>query len=68
MLRLSKKADYALMAMKHLAIRPDAASATPATALTFDSTSAGSDCAAGQPGAVSVIVTSTVFEASTPMS
>src|ERR687891_2356370 len=26
MLRLSKKADYALMAMKHLAIRPDAAS------------------------------------------
>jgi Rrf2 family protein len=28
MLRLSKKADYALMAMKHLAIRPDAASAS----------------------------------------
>src|ERR687897_684927 len=26
MLRLSKKADYALMAMKHLAIRPDAVS------------------------------------------
>src|SRR5688572_7625593 len=26
MLRLSKKADYALMAMKHLAMRPDAAS------------------------------------------
>ena len=26
MLRLSKKADYALMAMKHLAVRPDAAS------------------------------------------
>jgi Rrf2 family protein len=26
MLRLSKKADYALMAMKHLATRPDAAS------------------------------------------
>ena len=26
MLRLSKKADYALMAMKHLAIRPDASS------------------------------------------
>ena len=26
MLRLSKKADYALIAMKHLAIRPDAAS------------------------------------------
>ena len=28
MLRLSKKADYALTAMKHLAIRPDAASAS----------------------------------------
>jgi Rrf2 family protein len=28
MLRLSKKADYALMAMKHLAIRPDSASAS----------------------------------------
>jgi FeS assembly SUF system regulator len=28
MLRLSKKADYALMAMKHLAIRSDAASAS----------------------------------------
>jgi Rrf2 family protein len=28
MLRLSKKADYALMAMKHLATRPDAASAS----------------------------------------
>jgi Rrf2 family protein len=28
MLRLSKKADYALMAMKHLAVRPDAASAS----------------------------------------
>src|SRR5919202_1654407 len=28
MLRLSKKADYALMAMKHLAIRTDAASAS----------------------------------------
>lgn len=28
MLRLSKKADYALMAMKHLALRPDAASAS----------------------------------------
>jgi Rrf2 family protein len=28
MLRLSKKADYALIAMKHLAIRPDAASAS----------------------------------------
>jgi Rrf2 family protein len=28
MLRLSKKADYALMAMKHLAIRQDAASAS----------------------------------------
>jgi FeS assembly SUF system regulator len=28
MLRLSKKADYALMAMKHLAIRPDAPSAS----------------------------------------
>jgi Rrf2 family protein len=28
MLRLSKKADYALMAMKHLAIRPDAGSAS----------------------------------------
>jgi Rrf2 family protein len=28
MLRLSKKADYALMAMKHLANRPDAASAS----------------------------------------
>lgn len=28
MLRLSKKADYAMMAMKHLAIRPDAASAS----------------------------------------
>jgi Rrf2 family protein len=28
MLRLSKKADYALMAMKHLAMRPDAASAS----------------------------------------
>jgi Rrf2 family protein len=26
MLRLSKKADYALMAMKHLAVRPDATS------------------------------------------
>src|SRR5918912_3211579 len=28
MLRLSKKADYALMAMKHLAVRPDPASAS----------------------------------------
>ena len=28
MLRLSKKADYALMAMKHLATRPDSASAS----------------------------------------
>jgi FeS assembly SUF system regulator len=28
MLRLSKKADYALMAMKHLAVRSDAASAS----------------------------------------
>ena len=28
MLRLSKKADYALMAMKHLAIRPDSMSAS----------------------------------------
>jgi Rrf2 family protein len=28
MLRLSKKADYALIAMKHLAIRPDAVSAS----------------------------------------
>ncbi len=28
MLRLSKKADYALIAMKHLATRPDAASAS----------------------------------------
>jgi Rrf2 family protein len=28
MLRLSKKADYALMAMKHLALRPDAGSAS----------------------------------------
>jgi Rrf2 family protein len=28
MLRLSKKADYALIAMKHLAIRPDSASAS----------------------------------------
>lgn len=28
MLRLSKKADYALMAMKHLATRPDATSAS----------------------------------------
>jgi Rrf2 family protein len=28
MLRLSKKADYAMMAMKHLAMRPDAASAS----------------------------------------
>jgi Rrf2 family protein len=28
MLRLSKKADYALMAMKHLAVRPDTASAS----------------------------------------
>ena len=28
MLRLSKKADYALMAMKHLATRPDAASSS----------------------------------------
>ena len=28
MLRLSKKADYALIAMKHLAIRPDAPSAS----------------------------------------
>ncbi len=28
MLRLSKKADYALMAMKHLAVRPEAASAS----------------------------------------
>jgi Rrf2 family protein len=28
MLRLSKKADYALMAMKHLAMRPDSASAS----------------------------------------
>lgn len=28
MLRLSKKADYALMAMKHLAVRPDALSAS----------------------------------------
>ena len=28
MLRLSKKADYALMAMKHLAIRPDSPSAS----------------------------------------
>jgi len=28
MLRLSKKADYALIAMKHLAIRPDAGSAS----------------------------------------
>jgi len=28
MLRLSKKADYALMAMKHLATRPDAPSAS----------------------------------------
>ena len=28
MLRLSKKADYALMAMKHLAIRPDVPSAS----------------------------------------
>ena len=28
MLRLSKKADYALMAMKHLAMRPDAGSAS----------------------------------------
>jgi Rrf2 family protein len=28
MLRLSKKADYALMAMKHLATRPDAGSAS----------------------------------------
>ena len=28
MLRLSKKADYALMAMKHLAMRPDAPSAS----------------------------------------
>ena len=28
MLRLSKKADYALIAMKHLAIRPDAMSAS----------------------------------------
>ncbi|MBA3767566.1 MAG: Rrf2 family transcriptional regulator, partial [Acidobacteria bacterium] len=28
MLRLSKKADYALIAMKHLATRPDGASAS----------------------------------------
>ena len=28
MLRLSKKADYALIAMKHLAMRPDSASAS----------------------------------------
>lgn len=28
MLRLSKKADYALIAMKHLAVRPDSASAS----------------------------------------
>ncbi|HET9266347.1 MAG TPA: Rrf2 family transcriptional regulator [Vicinamibacterales bacterium] len=28
MLRLSKKADYALIAMKHLALRPDASSAS----------------------------------------
>jgi Rrf2 family protein len=28
MLRLSKKADYALMAMKHLAVRPEGASAS----------------------------------------
>jgi Rrf2 family protein len=28
MLRLSKKADYALMAMRHLAVRPDAPSAS----------------------------------------
>ena len=28
MLRLSKKADYALMAMKHLAVHPDAGSAS----------------------------------------
>src|SRR5688500_19340043 len=28
MLRLSKKADYALIAMKHLAMRPDATSAS----------------------------------------
>ena len=30
MLRLSKKADYALMAMKHLAMKTDAASSTSA--------------------------------------
>jgi len=30
MLRLSKKADYALMAMKHLAIKPDASASTSA--------------------------------------
>jgi len=30
MLRLSKKADYALMAMKHLARKPDAAASTSA--------------------------------------
>ena len=30
MLRLSKKADYALMAMKHLARKPDASASTSA--------------------------------------
>jgi Rrf2 family protein len=30
MLRLSKKADYALMAMKHLAIKPDSSASTSA--------------------------------------
>ena len=36
MLRLSKKADYALMAMKHLAVRPDASASAREIAEAYD--------------------------------
>jgi len=36
MLRLSKKADYALMAMKHLAMRPDASASAREIAEQYD--------------------------------
>jgi FeS assembly SUF system regulator len=36
MLRLSKKADYALMAMKHLAVRPDASASAREIAEQYD--------------------------------
>ena len=36
MLRLSKKSDYALMSMKHLAVRPDASSSAREIAEAYD--------------------------------